>query len=194
MMFEDIQFRQSIVLLLLTAALSGFGIPFVLKIIDSRKHQAQAIFEARIGRQTKLLEAQASLLDELTELLWKWRYLAKQVVYYGARGDKIRFDKACQAYEETVWSLLDDFRTQISRSRRLISESAFSELNKLYDYVVHDIDQKVSSVAELDSDRINSVACEELSRRFSIEVSPMLDNALYELAKELRLTSDSVLA
>jgi hypothetical protein len=188
-MFEDPGFQQKVVLLLLAAVVSGFGIPYVLRAIDARKLREQKKFEAALSRQTKLIDAQSTLLDELTRLLWKWRYLAKGVAYYGARRDVDRFNAARKAYEDAVWGLLDEFRTEISRSRRLVSEAAFLDLNSLYEYVVYDLDQKISNLASADD--IDSSACGQLADRFSKEVSKKLDDALYQLARELNLTSNT---
>ena len=78
-------------------------------------------------------------------------------------------------------------RTEISRSRRLVSETVFQNLNSLYQYVVHDLDQKVSALGA--SGEIDARACANLGERFSREVSTKLDDALYQLARELKLTS-----
>ena len=190
-MIFDPAFQQKLVLLLLAALISGFGIPYILKLIDNRKLREQKRFEAELSRQSKLIDAQSTLLDQITRILWKWRYLVKSVVYYGARGDQKRYDAARVNYEDVVWGLLDEFRTEISRSRRLVSEAAFQNLNGLYRYVVHDLDQKVSNLAS--GDTIDKIACQELAARFSDEVSAKLDDALFELASELRLTSRSLL-
>jgi len=189
-MMLDAAFLQKLVLLLFGAVISGFGIPYVLKRIDNRKLREQKLFEAELSRQSKLIDAQSTLLDEITRILWKWRYLAKGVVYYGARGDQKRYDAARVNYEDTVWGLLDDFRTEISRSRRLVSEAAFKNLDLLYRYVVHDLDRKVSNLVS--GDMIDQVGCKQLADRFSDEVSAKLDDALFELASELRLTSRSL--
>jgi hypothetical protein len=189
-MMLDAAFLQKLVLLLFGAVISGFGIPYVLKRIDNRKLREQKLFEAELSRQSKLIDAQSTLLDEITRILWKWRYLAKGVVYYGARGDQKRYDAARVNYEDTVWGLLDEFRTEISRSRRLVSEAAFKNLDSLYRYVVHDLDQKVSNLVS--GDTIDQTGCKKLANRFSDEVSAKLDDALFELASELRLTSRSL--
>jgi hypothetical protein len=186
-MFEDPVFQQKLVLLALGAVVSGFSIPYLFRVIDSRKFKEQKVFEAALSRQSRLIEAQATLLDDLTRTLWKWRFLAKGVVYYGARGEVKRFETARMAYEGAVWGLLDEFRTGISRSRRLVSEGAFTDLNLLYKYVVHDLDVSVSDLASDAS--LDSAACGQLARRFSEEVTPKLDHALYQLALELKLTS-----
>ncbi len=190
-MIFDPAFQEKLVLLILAAVISGFGIPYILKLVDNRKLREHKRFEAELSRQNKLIDAQSTLLDKVTEILWKWRYLAKGVVYYGARGDQKRYDAARQKYEDVVWGLLDEFRTEISRSRRLVSETAFQNLNVLYKYVVHDLDYEVSNLAS--NDILDKNACHELASRFSNEVSTRLDEALFELALELRLTSHSLL-
>ena len=183
-------FVQQVALLVLGALITGFGVPYVLRLIDARKMREQKKLEAELARQGKLLDAQSALLDEITRLVWAWRYLAKQVVYYGSIGDNDRYMAAKTKYEDGVWGLLDSLRTQISKARRLVSEAAFERLNDLYGYVVHDVDLKVSDLAgraELDR-----AACSVLAQRFSAEVSGRLDDAIFELACELRLTSQSM--
>ena len=183
-------FVQQLTLLVLGALITGLGVPAVLRRIDARKLREQKQFEADLARQSKLLDAQAALLDEITRLVWAWRYLAKQVVYYGSRGNEERYGAARAKYEDAVWGLLDALRTQISKSRRLVSEGAFQRLNDLYGYVVHDLDMKVSDLAGRPD--IDQVGCNQLASRFSTEVSGRLDDALFELAQELRLTSQSL--
>jgi hypothetical protein len=183
----DDSFYQQAALLVLGALLTGFGVPCVLRRIDARKLREQKLFEADLARQAKLLEAQSVLLDELTRVVWAWRYLAKQVVYYGSRGDDVRFARARDRYEEGVWTLLDELRTQISKSRRLVSETAFANLNGLYRYIVDDVDRSVAEHAM--GPGLDRQGCAELASRFSREVSQRLDEELFMLAQALRLTA-----
>ena len=183
-------FIQQVTLLILTALITGFGVPYVLRLIDARKMREQKKFEAELARQDKLLNAQSALLDEITRLVWAWRYLAKQVVYYGSRGDNDRYMAAKARYEDDVWGLLNGLRTQISKARRLVSEAAFERLNELYGYVVYDVDLKVSDLTG--RSELDRAACGEVAQRFSAEVSGRLDDAIFDLASELRLTSQSM--
>ena len=121
MSFEQ-AFLEKIILLVLTALISGYGIPYVLKRVEERRLREQKKFEADLVRQGKIIEAQSKLLDDLSQLLWKWRYLAKKVAYYSAQGNAEHFDLAKKQYEESVWDILNEFRAEISRSRRLVSE------------------------------------------------------------------------
>jgi hypothetical protein len=176
---------EKISLLLLTALITGFGIPYVLKRVEERKMREQKKFDADLARQAKIIDAQAKLLDDLSQLLWKWRYLAKKVVYYGAQKDAERYSLAKKQYEEDVWDILNEFRTEISRSRRLVSERAYERLDSLYKYVVHDLDVKITNVI-----RDGGMDIEEsstLAQRFSVEVSKELDDAIDDLASELNL-------
>lgn len=180
-------FLGKLVLLVVGALITGLGLPWVLRTIDSNKQRQQKVFESDLARQTKLIDAQSALLDALTKVVWTWRYLAKEVVYYGAVGDTERYNKARATYEERVWHLLGELRTEISRARRLVSEAAFRELNQLYAYIVYDIDMKVRALA--DAVEPDLPGCRELADRFSNEVSAKLDDALLELAKQFHLTS-----
>lgn len=178
-------FLENIVLLVLTALITGFGIPWVLKRIEERKLREQKRFEADLARQGKIIDAQSKLLDDLSQLLWKWRYLAKKVVYYGAQENRERYDLARRQYDENVWDILNEFRAEISRSRRLVSERAYERLGSLYNYVVHDIDVKISDI--IGQDGLDVKKSREMADRFSVEVSKKLDDALDDLASELNL-------
>lgn len=181
----DPAFFEKIILLILTALITGFGIPYVLKRIEERKLREQKKFEADLARQGKIIDAQAKLLDDLSQLLWKWRYLAKKVVYYGAQENTERFELARKQYDEAVWDILNEFRIEISRSRRLVSERAYEKLDSLYNYVVHDLDVSISEVIRTDKPDVEK--SREIAERFSVEVSKKLDDAMDDLASELDL-------
>lgn len=184
-MSVDQAFLEKIVLLVLTALITGFGIPYVLKRVEERKLREQKKFEADLVRQGKILDAQSKLLDDLSGLLWKWRYLAKKVVYYGAQENMECYDLAKKQYDESVWDILNEFRAEISRSRRLVSERAYERLDSLYEYVVHDIDVKISDIIRADA--LDVKKSKEIAERFSVEVSKKLDDAIDDLASELDL-------
>jgi hypothetical protein len=181
-------FLEKIILLALTALITGFGMPYVLKRIEERKQREQRKLEADLARQAKIIEAQSKLLDDLSRVLWKWRYLAKKVVYYGSEKSKERYEIARKEYDDSVWDILNEFRTEISRARRLVSEQAYEELQSLYDYIVRDIDRKISDIIkreELDAKSVQESS--DLGPRFSLEVSQRIDDAIDRLASELGL-------
>jgi RNAse (barnase) inhibitor barstar len=180
-------FFEKVFFLLLTAVVTGFGVPYVLRMIDDRKLREQKKFEADLARQNKIIESQSKLLDDLSQLLWKWRYLAKKVVYYGAQENKARYKIAKQQYDENIWDILNGFRTEISKSRRLVSEGAYQKLDTLYNYIVGDIDIKITSLMNKDS--IDARESGLIAERFSVEVTQKLDDAIDDLASELHLKS-----
>jgi F0F1-type ATP synthase membrane subunit b/b' len=170
----DQAFVEQIILLALTALISGIVIPYIFKNIDERKL-----------RQGKIIEAQAKLLDDLSQLLWKWRYLAKQVVYYGVQENHERYDHAKKQYDEGVWEILEAFRVEISKSRRLVSEASYEKLDSFYKYIVGDIDIRVSGVIR--ETELNVDECREIATLFSHEVSQRIDDAMDDLASEVNL-------
>jgi F0F1-type ATP synthase membrane subunit b/b' len=184
--FFSQSFLQNIFFLGLTALITGFGVPLVLKMIEDRKLRQQKKFEADLARQGKILEAQSKLLDDVTTLLWKWRYLAKKVVYYGAdKRDTERYKVAKKEYDEKNWDLIEQFRVEISRSRRLASERAYNRLNSLYEYIVGELDVQISDL--ISSKELDVKKSKEIADTFSKEVSKRLDHEIDDLASELNL-------
>jgi uncharacterized protein YutD len=179
---------EKIILLVMTALISGFGIPYFLKRIEERKLREQKKFEADLARQNKIIEAQSKFLDDLSQVLWNWRYLAKKVVYYGGRENKTRYEIARKEYDDNVWDILNAFRTEVSKARRLVSEEAYKELRAMYDYIVGDIDLRISDIIKSDELDANIVAAStDLGARFSVEVSQRIDDLIDHLAGELGL-------
>lgn len=181
----DQPFLENVFLIVLTALLTGFGIPYVLGRIEERKLLERKKFDADLVRQSKILEAQSKLLEDLSGLLWKWRYLGKKVVYYGAEKNVERYDLAKKQYDESIWDIINEFRAEISRSRRLVSERAYKRLDSLYNYVVGDVDMQISSITRMEQPDVEKSL--ELGKRFTDEVSKKLDDAIDDLASELNL-------
>jgi hypothetical protein len=50
-------FLEKVVILLLTAFLTGLLIPYVLKRVDEAKSKEQKILEATLARQAKIIDA-----------------------------------------------------------------------------------------------------------------------------------------
>jgi hypothetical protein len=162
---------QSIIIVLVTGLFSGLLIPYILKKIESNR---------------EILKARSLLLDELTNTLWNWRYLSKKVVYYAASGDE-RYPDVANDYEDKIWDMLNDFRIQTSKARRLLSEKAYIEFEAFYKYITHDIDVQVSSLIAQKDGKNHTKKATELSERFSEEVSKRIDDMLKKVAGEFGL-------
>lgn len=170
-------FIEKLILLAVAALVTGLGVPWVLKRAEEKKL-----------REGKIIEAQSQLLDDLSRILWTWRYLAKKVTYYASEANREKFEIAKREYDKDVWDLLNELRVQASKSRRLASEKAYRKLLDCYAYVVHDVDLQISALAR--RDELDSTAIEQatlLSQRFTEEVSNNIDEIIDNIASELHL-------
>jgi len=136
-------FLEGLLLLLSTAALSGFLVPYVLKevdarklkeqkAIDERKNREQKEFEADLARQSKVLEAQAQLLESLAKKLWEFQLLAIAVSYYKFHHDEAKYENALKEYDEKAWMYFGTIRTEISKALYLTSSETYHALLGLY--------------------------------------------------------------
>src|SRR5262245_14161307 len=139
-------FLEKVVILLVTALLTGLLAPYVLKRVDEAKSVQQKILDADLARQAKVIEAQSKFLDDITETLWNWRYLSMKVAYYGMGDEGPSYTAARKDYELHIWDVLSRLRNQINKSRRLASENAYKTLVSLYDQIV-EIDAQLAAAA-----------------------------------------------
>ena len=169
-------FTEKIAFLLLTAALTGFLVPYILKKIDERK-----------ARQSKIIEAQSKFLDDITQMLWKWRYMSIRVVYYAAPNNREQYNVARKEYEENIWEVFNQIRREISISRRLVSEKAYRELLALYAFMV-ELDKQISFLPV--TDQLNESMTKraaELNEHIYSDVTSKIDEVIDYLASELHL-------
>jgi hypothetical protein len=106
------EFFQNVILLVLTVAFTGLLAPYILKKVDERKsrellrldevrHREQKLFEAELVRQSKIIDAQALLLDALSNLVWKFQLNIIDVSYYQLNAPGLRA-QAIKRYEESA--------------------------------------------------------------------------------------------
>jgi len=184
-------FAQNIVLLGLTALLTGLVVPYVLKEVDDRKAIRQTEREADLARQAKLIEAQAKFLDDITGLLWRWRYLAIKVAYYGGLGIEDQYEAAWREYDESIWDVLNDVRSEVSVSRRLVSEPAYRALRHIYEEDMVRVDRQLSGARVAQSGEPRQAALSELNRNIYSAVTDRIDETLADVASEIGLSSAS---
>jgi hypothetical protein len=156
-------FAESAILLVLTAVLTGLGVPYVKgriddrklekqKVFDDERDRAQTRFEAGLARQTKVIEAQAQLLDELAETLWGYQKLLLKITYYAVTGNSEKHRAAYSEYDDQSWDRLGTLLGLISKSRRLASVEVHDRLDRLYWKLVVELDGKVISLSRKDAD------------------------------------------
>lgn len=169
-------FIESVVLLLLTAGLTGLLAPWVLKRVEERRL-----------RRGKIIEAQSKLLDDLSELLWRWRYLTIKVTYYAVTGGGAAYEMAKKDYDEKIWEVLGDVRREVSLSIRLVSAKSYQTLLAQYRYM-SDLDRKISALIKADAgaDEWRAEA-DRLHAHIRAEVTTRIDELINALAEELHL-------
>jgi RNAse (barnase) inhibitor barstar len=95
-LFSD-SFYRALPLLAATALLTGFLVPVIKSQLDDRKLRQQKVFESELARQSKVIESQAKLLDDLSDLLWGFLLLSLAVTFYATHESKEKFKKAWAA-------------------------------------------------------------------------------------------------
>jgi hypothetical protein len=189
-------FIENVFLLLLSAGIAGFLVPYLLKLIDERRAQRQREtedhrnreqkrFEADLARQSKIIEAQVNLLDSLSKQLWDFLLLALSISYYKFHGDEERYQKATATYETECWSLFGSLRTEISRARRLISAEMHAQLLNLYQTDLVMMDSQLTELIKKKAQRDQWIKMHE---RLFADIQKNTDDILNRLADELRLS------
>lgn len=184
-------FVQNIILLLLTALLTGLLVPYLLKVVDDRKSTRQKEREAALARQSKIIDAQSKLLDDLSQQLWRWRYLCIRLTYYGGQGMRDRLKQAEEDYEREIWDVLNDILNEISRSRRLVTERAYQKLLTFYKHDMIALENKINSVRREEREIDKRAAFLLINRQIFDDVTTSIDQMLNELAEEMKLTGPS---
>jgi hypothetical protein len=169
-------FRESVMLLILTAVLTGLLVPAVKEFIDRRslrkqqfldemrrqeekkydaeKRQEEKKFDAALARQSSMLESEAGLLDNLAAMLWRlWKMVLKVVYYRTLHNLPDRHEVAFREYDEHSWDLMCNIRAEISRARRLASPDIHDRLAKLFDSFVDDVDSRLNELRRLDNEQ-----------------------------------------
>jgi hypothetical protein len=180
-------FVEKLTILVLTAVLTGFLVPYILKRVDEAKSKEQKLFEADVARQAKLIDAQAKFLDEITEALWHWRYLSIRVTFHADDPTEERYTAAVEDYEGKIWDVLSSLRNLISKSRRLVSEEAYKSLVSLYDRIT-ELDSQLAQFVRTDLPRQRRIAAvADLQKTLRWEMTAKLDEVIDMLAREVGL-------
>jgi hypothetical protein len=184
--FEE-KLLLAVIPILVTAVLAGLIVPLVLRIVEARKAVSMKRFEAELARQAKVIEAQAALLDNITEAMWTWRYQLMRVTYAGAQQSDEALNVAWRAYDEKMWDSLHAIRVQVTRARRLVSEKAYDSLQDQYRRII-EVDRRLGAAMKL-APEVRRRDLEELNLEVFEQVSEDIDASLHMVAEEVRLIS-----
>ena len=175
-------FLGKIVLLLIAALVTGFAAPMILRRVDERKLRAQKRFEADLARQQKIIDAQAELLDKLSQYMWEFQLLAISVSYHHGRNDETLYENALEKYEERAVDLLGRIRAEVSKALRLTSTDTYVALKSLYYDGLLELDKRLRGLIEGEDDewlKFNHYTVYDFAER--------VDRVLDQLAAGLRL-------
>lgn len=201
MLFSQ-NFRESAILLVLTASLSGFLVPYILKkvderklkeqkIIDDRKLREQKEFEAELARQNKVIEAQAQLLDNLVQLLWEFHLLVLAVSYHRVNRDQEKYEAAVEEYAENAWDYFGKIRTEISKAARLTSNETYQTLLNFYTESLMKLDVRLATLIRKEAPHEEWKTHHDLVFQ---TLASQVDQIVSLLAEELRLSSRTKLS
>jgi hypothetical protein len=180
-------FLQGLFLLVATAGLTGLLVPTIKGRLDDRKYREQKIFDAEIARQSKVIDAQAQLLDDLSHLLWGFLLLSLEVTYYAQQGNREKFDAAWRQYDDEGWTYFTKIRAEISKARHLTSPEIHDELLDVYARWFPALDFDLAAMARTDTP-LEQTGWDDLHARIAREGAKLVEDVLNDLAEELRLT------
>ncbi|MET0622848.1 MAG: hypothetical protein ABW250_07710 [Pyrinomonadaceae bacterium] len=141
-------FWENFWLLVVTAVLTGLIVPAVKLFLDYMKEGRQKKFDSDLARQSKVVEHQIKLSEELTRLVWEYQFLCLKVSYYKALSDDPeKYAAACAEFDAKSWELLSRIRVEISKAKRLTSEATYERLNDFYLWL-NGVDTELSALSQ----------------------------------------------
>jgi hypothetical protein len=190
---------EKVFLLILTAVVTGLLVPYILKVVDERKAQRQKEiddrrlrdqkqYEAVLVRQSKIIDAQVQLLDNLATLLWEYQLLAIEVSYFDPIGQYDLYSNAVKEYDKKTAKTFARIRAEISKALHLTSTETYEELKRLYYEELIPLDKKLYVLMKnqnIAKERI--IDWMDFNNYAVYTLADKTDEILNNLAKELRL-------
>lgn len=170
-------FIEKTVILILTALSSGLLIPYVGDKIQESKAQHEA-----------LAQAKTKLLDDITNTLVTYQYLAGDVSYY--KGDTaLASDKlqamAFERYSNKVVDLMAQWGVEIAKAKTLASPEVSAKLEKFMNKVLNEQEVKLVSLYTKNASVSEWAAMNDLTGKMYEEAKTLIT----ELAVDLKLAS-----
>ncbi|MBD3886373.1 hypothetical protein IFO70_32315 [Phormidium tenue FACHB-886] len=194
-------FLEKVLLLILTAGVTGLLIPYVLRIVDERKAQKQKeiddrrlreqkLYEAALLRQNKIIDAQVQLLDNLANLIREYQLLAIEVSYFNPIEQSDLYSAAAKEYDKRTGAIFAKIRAEISKALHLTSTDTYQELRELYYKELIPLDMKLYGLMKKQRDAKQKIPdWKHFNENTVHDLGDVIDNTLNNLAKELRLKS-----
>jgi hypothetical protein len=182
-------FVEKAILVMLPIAFTGLLVPVIKNYLDNNNFRKRSLFEAALSRQTKIIEAQSKFLEDISEQLWKFRYLSMAVVFYKVKEDKKLYQVALTRYENENWDIFNRTRVEISRARRLVSETAHRRLVTFYHDGMNGLDKWLRRLLY---EKPPVEEWEKLHVHMYEDFTVEIDDLIHALAEELKLTQGQI--
>lgn len=170
---------QNILILLLVAVITGFVLPAITKAFE-------VVFIRRVDKKTELRNKQLEIIEQLTKYLWEWRFLGKQICYYGCayKINEARFRLAIINYNERVWSIFTEIKAIKSRSIVWFPEFVPKEIEKLYEFIKREVDAPMTVLMEKSENVELDLSKDfyKLQWYFTDKVSPRIEMSIKAIA------------
>ena len=144
---------KNLVLSLVLLGVSSLLIPAVLKQIDDRKAIDQQQLQDQLGRQDKVVDAQAALLATMAADFWAYEARASDVVIsHDARfGQEGWHQRAIDAYYLQSGPLLATMRAEISTLLQLAPRANYDAFLQLYDEEILALDSCLLELMKIEA-------------------------------------------
>lgn len=141
-------FVEKLVLLLVTAILSGILVPLTINYVSFRTAAREKEREARRARDDSILQAQSKLLDEFSETALTAMTLALDVSWFktqAAANDEYH-KKAFARYSDRIVDLVAKWRALASRAQTLTSPAVSRKINAFLAMFFNEIDTPLNQL------------------------------------------------
>jgi hypothetical protein len=176
---------NNIFVLLLIAVITGFLLPTLAKTFE-------IIFTRRIAKKIDIRNKQLEIIDELTKIIWEWRFLGKQVCYYGCNyvnsvENAVRFQQSILDYEKRVWTIFTEIKAIKSRSMVWYPKQIVDEIEEIYEYIKSDVDVPLSELMFKSANKKLNLEKDfyALQAFFSDEVTPRIEKHIQSIASTI---------
>jgi hypothetical protein len=135
-------FVEKALLLALTAALSGFLVPFINGRLGEQRLQqqqreadqrfrSQRVFEAELARQSAVIKMQQDFLEGLEKTLFDFHTRAAAVAWYKTQQkSQSKYQQALEEYDSNSWRFMASMHAALSKAQRLTAREAYNDLEK----------------------------------------------------------------
>jgi hypothetical protein len=206
---------EGLILLLATASISGFMVPFIVNRVQVRNQQRLKTFEADLARQLKIIEEQGALVQRLSVTLWECLSLLIDPIHYGqstlrnlelaAKTDleskspehqsrPTMYDQAVSQYLDNCTRLLGSIRADIGSAVRLVPEDQIRILKRLWYEELLPLDLIVTRLILVGPTPSNSKEWAKTHSRILEDLAKKLDTTIDGLAAALGLKYDAAIA